>query len=84
MRDKSLANRWRVLDELIEQQDWCSNRDLVHATGLHKQSVEYALRDLLMGRMVEADTDVRALTRKDGSIFIQPVQVYRAIIRRTK
>lgn len=84
MREKALANRWRVLDELLAQGDWLSNKDLVLATGLHKQSIEYALRDLLMGRMVEVDTDERALTDKAGGIRVQDVQVYRAIIRRIK
>ena len=84
MRKKALAARWRVLDELLAQGDWCSQSDLFHATGLPKQTIVYALRDLRMGRLVELDMDDRALTRSDGSVSVRTIKVYRAVIRRIK
>jgi len=82
--NKTVPNRWQVLDELLAQQDWCSRRDLVIGTGLSEQSVSYALRDLIRGHLVETDTDIRALPGKGSNIQVRGINVYRAIIRRIK
>ncbi len=82
MRGK--AYRWVVLDELLKQQDWLSQGDIASATGLHKQSIGFALRDLISGNLVEFDTDERALLHTDGKLCVRPIKVYRATVRRIK
>ena len=79
-----VPHRWHVLDELIEQQGWCSRSEIGLAPGLPDQTIGYALRDLIKGRVVEVDTDLRSLPGKAGSTQTRPVTVYRAMVRRIR